>query len=569
MMNNRAKLCAAAIVALTGAEQGAAAAIDAENDNHGRAKILSVETAVNPRSALQIDFEVTTSKPASIVVTYFDPLEPEYIRSKPTALDTVNDFTIVRLKADTGYQYKVVATDQYGKRSKPAYGTFRTGSLPPGLTQPITRIENVKGPGTTYPTLFDFNHSDPPVAGQTTTPFNGHVVLDGKARVIWYHANEFRPRAGHSKAPFEIDRMANGNFVHDIGPAGRSWDGRLLEITPYGEVVHIGPSICTSGTGLPGLGGAHHEITPLADGNVLYLGRRVDRFTGLTTLQEQTTIREWDPITNDDREVWRPAIFFDPVTHRGVDSNATIALGCNRQLTAQEWMHGNALTPGLSGKYLFNSRYLNETVSLASAPDPRSPSTARCNPAAVGRSDLQCVQWILGGPLSDFTFPDPADRFWGQHSPFEIPNPDPNKTNILVYDNGFHRPEGQYTRALELELDFTTMTARKVWEYRHEPDIFTAAVGRVMRLDNGNTLVNFGFGTNPTQNDPNVTHHIVEVTRDGVVMADIELKSFGKAVQYRSHVIPSISGEQVVTADDYYEEPSAFESIPPPSGEEP
>ena len=81
-------------------------------------------------------------------------------------------------------------------------------------------------------------------------------------------------------------------------------------------------------------------------------------------------------------------------------------------------------------------------------------------------------------------------------------------------------------------------------------------------------LAVFGVGVLPAaraemvvrgQNDPNVTHHIVEVTRDGVVMADIELKSFGKAVQYRSHVMASISGEQVVTADDYYEDPSAFE----------
>lgn len=44
-----------------------------------------------------------------------------------------------------------------------------------------------------------------------------------------------------------------------------------------------------------------------------------------------------------------------------------------------------------------------------------------------------------------------------------------------------------------------------------------------------------------------------------VVMADIDLKSFGKAVQYRSHVMPDIFGERAVTADDYYEDPSAFE----------
>jgi len=522
---------------------------------HGETRplILTVEAARNPNNTLMIDFDVTTSTPASVTVTYFDPLEPEFVVSKPTDTATEHHFTIVRLKADTEYHYKVAAVDATGGKSPPKIGKFVSGSLPPGLVLPVTRIELVRGVGTTYPTLFDFNHQDPPFAGQTPTPFNGHVVLDSKARVVWYHENTFRPRPGHSKMPFEIDRLANGNFVYDIGPAGRSWDGRLLEMTPYGEVVQIGPSICTSGSTLPIFGGAHHEITPLADGKVLYLGRRVERLLGASKpAQEETTIREWDPTTNDDREVWRPSFFVDPATHRGADSNLTILLGCDKQITAQEWMHGNALSPGQSDNYIFNSRYLNEMISLGDAPDPRTPGTARCRESLVGRPDIACAQWILGGPESSFDFPDQdgADRFWGQHSPVELPNPDPNKTNILVYDNGLHRPEGQYTRALELELDFTTMTARKVWEYRHEPDIFTAAVGRVVRLDNGNTLVNFGFGANQSANDPNVVHRIVEVSRAGEVVAEIELQSFGKAVQYRSHVIPSIAGERVIKVGD-------------------
>jgi hypothetical protein len=348
---------------------------------------------------------------------------------------------------------------------------------------------------------------------------------------------------------FEIDRLPNGNFVYDIGPAGRSWDGRLLEMTPFGEIVHTGPSICTSGTTLPVFGGAHHEITPLADGKVLYLGRRVDRFAGLAAPQEESTIREWDPTSNVDREVWRPSFFINPVTHRGEDSKNTIPLGCERQVVAQEWTHANALSPGLSGNYLWNSRHLDQLISLGAEPDPRNAKVARCS-GDVGRTDLACAQWILGGPESDFAFPESSDQFWGAHSPFQIPNEDPNKTNIVIYDNGLHRPEGQYTRALELELDFATMTARKVWEYRHNPDIFTAAVGRVVRLNNGNTLVNFGFGSNPSVPDPNVTHRIVEVAQDGTLVAEIELQSFGKAVQYRSHVIPSIAGEQLVKVGD-------------------
>jgi hypothetical protein len=38
-------------------------------------------------------------------------------------------------------------------------------------------------------------------------------------------------------------------------------------------------------------------------------------------------------------------------------------------------------------------------------------------------------------------------------------------------DNGDGRPAaegGQYSRALELALDWNSMTASKVWEYRHQ-----------------------------------------------------------------------------------------------------
>src|SRR5438105_4698138 len=193
-----------------------------------RPRILSVNAALNPNNALMIDFQVTVSRPARVSVTYFDPVEPEFVVSKPTELDMSHQFTIVRLKAETEYHYKVMAVDEHDDRSPPQLGKFVTGSLPPGLLAPVTRIELVRGTGTTYPTLFDFNHQDPPVAGQFQPQFNGHVVLDSKARIVWYHVNTFRPRPGHSLMPFEIDRLPNGNFVYDVGPAGRSWDGRLL-----------------------------------------------------------------------------------------------------------------------------------------------------------------------------------------------------------------------------------------------------------------------------------------------------------------------------------------------------
>jgi hypothetical protein len=43
--------------------------------------------------------------------------------------------------------------------------------------------------------------------------------------------------------------------------------------------------------------------------------------------------------------------------------------------------------------------------------------------------------------------------------------------NLILFDNGSGRPKeegGQYSRALELALDWNTMTATKLWEYRHQ-----------------------------------------------------------------------------------------------------
>ena len=113
--------------------------------------------------------------------------------------------------------------------------------------------------------------------------------------------------------------------------------------------------------------------------------------------------------------------------------------------------------------------------------------------------DFQSIEWRLGGAGSDYTFPEPSDRFFGQHSAWELPN-----GNILAFDNGLSRPPeygGMYSRAVELRLDEETKTAVKVWEYREDPDYFVPIVGSAYRLRNGNTLVNYGVppqALNPT-----------------------------------------------------------------------
>ena len=53
--------------------------------------------------------------------------------------------------------------------------------------------------------------------------------------------------------------------------------------------------------------------------------------------------------------------------------------------------------------------------------------------------------------------------------------------HILMFDNGLFRPDGDYSRALELALDFDTMTARAVWQYRAHPDISSHVFGNVVQ----------------------------------------------------------------------------------------
>ena len=103
--------------------------------------------------------------------------------------------------------------------------------------------------------------------------------------------------------------------------------------------------------------------------------------------------------------------------------------------------------------------------------------------------DFRTMEWQLGGPDSDYEFPNPADRFYGQHTASQLAN-----GNVLVFDNGWTRPAaegGEYSRALELRLDAAAGTAVKAWEYRPDPDIYSRGRGSAYRLRNGNTLVRF------------------------------------------------------------------------------
>jgi hypothetical protein len=164
------------------------------------------------------------------------------------------------------------------------------------------------------------------------------------------------------------------------------------------------------------------------------------------------------------------------------------------------------------------------------------------------------IAWRIGRFKSDFTFPNPSDRFYHEHYVRMLEN-----GNLLLFDNGNGRPAaegGLYTRALELALDWNSMTAAKVWEYRHQVGTsggtpvykYSDRVGAAQRLENGNTIVWFGADIDPTTLAPKSpqTYTLVEADSSpeagAIAVLDVKIPP-GTGFPYRALPVETLFGE--------------------------
>ena len=102
--------------------------------------------------------------------------------------------------------------------------------------------------------------------------------------------------------------------------------------------------------------------------------------------------------------------------------------------------------------------------------------------------------WTLGGIASDFSFIN-DDVFSGQHDIRLSDN-----GNLTLFDNGNSKPTPQVTLAAEYELDESTMTATRVWEYSDEDESYARAMGSFRTSSNGEKIIGYGFCNRPTPN---------------------------------------------------------------------
>ena len=401
------------------------------------AGVLRHDAAISPANALIAEVRVSLTRAARVFVEYDNPQAGRYrtALSEPGAEHVI---PIVRLRPQTTYDYTIFVTSGGEEAAAGPGGSFTTGRLPPPLAGMPVRV---RGRSSQPLILSDYRRGD---------QYSYLVFWDETGGVVWYY---------HEPTPYPI-------FGFPL-PGGRilAWHRRrLIEITPLSEVVPIRLQRGSE------WGRPHHEITFLGDGRMIYPSwNRIVFDDSANGGAEETTfvsdrLRVWDPASGRIEQVWDAAEAWDVR-----DPNQRVPKPARRDGLIN-WTHLNSISVGPRGNLLLSFRERHQVVSL-------SP-------------DFRTIEWQLHGPDSDFVFPNPADRFYGQHTAAQLAN-----GNILLFDNGWRRPEaegGHYSRALELRLDAAAGTAVKVWEYRPTPDVYSLAAGNAYRLRNGNTLVNFG-----------------------------------------------------------------------------
>ena len=449
---------------------------------------LGSSAVVRGDNSLIAEVRVALDREAAVYVEYANEAAGRFRTATSPAPALEHIIPVVRLRPSSRYTYRVFALDPAGTETEVADGSFTTGPLPEALGS----IE-LTAQGSPTPELVLMDYRD--VASIYI------VALDQGSNIVWYYAspNPFPPAAAGIQA---VRQKPDFNLVYYQGSPRTPCC--LVEITPLGAAVDR--LVFNDLDDIP-----HHDHLVLPDNNGLYLAeetRVIDDTANGGDAETSVTgdvIRIWDQGSGATEEVWNS---FD---HLSTDVRVVWGEGNPR------WTHFNSIQLGPRGNVVVSSRNRNQVISI-------SP-------------DYQSVEWFLGGPNSFFTFPDLADRFYRQHAATELRN-----GNVLVFDNGAGRPEeegGEYSRALELALSDYEITATKVWEYRAVPDIYASFISSAYRLENGNTLVNFGTTTNVVA----LPITLVEVERDGTEVWKLEMSGPSLRNRYRAHPLESIMGE--------------------------
>ncbi|RMD73238.1 MAG: hypothetical protein D6818_05045, partial [Bacteroidetes bacterium] len=350
-------------------------------------------------------------------------------------------------------------------------------------------------------------------------------LIDNCGEVVHTWESDYRPgMMAYLDADGSLWRACRINSTFNAGGTGgriehHNWEGDLLWAYDYsGPDYH-----------------QHHDIEPLPNGHVLLIAwerhtyqEAIDagRDPGTTPANGLWSERivELKPVGGNQAEVvwmWRAwdhlvqdfdstkANYGIVADHPGrIDINYH-ELGGVGNMT--DWLHINAIDYNaerdeimLSVRNFSEIWVIDHGTTTAEAAGPAGDLLWRWgNPAAYGRGT-------------------PADQqLFGQHDAHWIPEGHPGAGQVLVFNNGAGRPDGQYSTVEQIAPpldadghylwpdDGPFLPEAPAWTYVPDPPFFAQRVSGAQRLPNGNTLI---------CNGPR--GHVFEVTPDGQLVWD-------------------------------------------------
>lgn len=136
------------------------------------------------------------------------------------------------------------------------------------------------------------------------------------------------------------------------------------------------------------------------------------------------------------------------------------------------------------------------------------------------------LDWVLGGPFSDFTFSAPYMEFKHPHDAQMSPS-----GTLLLFDNGTDKAV-EITRGVEFVMDLEEMVVEQIAEWLHPDLSYASSQGSIQRLEDGGTLISWGTGGSDAYGGGMIT----EYTAGGNLRGAIYFP--GNHYSYRARKVP-------------------------------
>ncbi len=268
----------------------------------------------------------------------------------------------------------------------------------------------------------------------------------------------------------------------------------------------------------------HHDAVVLPNGNVLLLSWDTRTREEATAAGRKTSlypmaglwsdkIVELKPIGKDSAVVvweWR---LWDHLVQDNDASKANFGVVAERPerldvnflnstTATSDWIHFNGLAYNAElDQIIVSSRNLSEIYIIDHSTTAAEAASSKGGKQGKGGDFL----WRWGNPEAYKRGTSTDRKLFGQHNPQWIAKGLPGAGNVLVFNNGDERPEGNYSTIEELQtpvgasgsytaptsISATFLPAGSVWTYKANPatSFFANRISSAQRLTNGNTLI--------------------------------------------------------------------------------